>query len=587
MKFNRIVLCLLAAVLLGGTVAAHAAAPAISALWNDGDRTLNVRIVTEPSQSKKLNVYILKEDVDYAEVTNTNIEEVILGLRTLSGVGGVYETTFKIGTDAEESWYRVIITDYLYNAVTGQPGIELDDRAGRFYLASTGTVNSSVVWMNGASATDLAQISAGVSGSLGLAVPTDFAQLKDKIGIYMAALRTYEYGGEFKTDASGAVVDKIRTAFDNAVTLAKINSYPAADLSAILEANAAAFGLDISGDYADCKDAVAEIFVSVRSVPVGNKSPLASLQEDFRKALAVAALNAAGREAVKNTLVKYNDVFEVDLTSNYASLDPVEVGKALSGKGFTSVLAVQNAFTARVAELVAAREAAKNNTTSPSRGGGGGGGTSVYSVGVNPGEEPAFTVPSLVTNETKTTAGFTDVAHVEWAWEAIEYLAENGIISGMGDGAFDPDANVTREQFVKMLILAFDLNTEVGEADFNDVSKEEWYYPYIVCAVQKGLVKGIGDGVFGVGERIARQDMAVMAYRALEIIGAELGEVNEPQSFEDSGDIADYSKESVDAMQKAGVINGVGDNLFAPKAFATRAEAAKILYGLIGGVMSR
>ena len=53
-----------------------------------------------------------------------------------------------------------------------------------------------------------------------------------------------------------------------------------------------------------------------------------------------------------------------------------------------------------------------------------------------------------------------------WAHEAIEYLAENDVINGDGNGNFLPDNNITREEFVKMIVLAFNIAESADSISF-------------------------------------------------------------------------------------------------------------------------
>ena len=210
-----------------------------------------------------------------------------------------------------------------------------------------------------------------------------------------------------------------------------------------------------------------------------------------------------------------------------------------------------------------------------SYGGGGGGG-----AGGGGGIGKDSRVPIAKVEKAAESTMFKDVSHVTWATEAIETFAKNGIVSGTGNNNFSPDANVTREQFVKMLLGAFDISAGIpeNETEFSDVDKNAWYYKYVQTAVSMGLASGYGDS-FGVGDFITREDMSVMIYKAAAIkkvaINAKSGNV--PADY---AEISAYAQESVDALYKAGIINGVGDGKFAPKAKATRAQAVKLLYEL-------
>jgi len=180
---------------------------------------------------------------------------------------------------------------------------------------------------------------------------------------------------------------------------------------------------------------------------------------------------------------------------------------------------------------------------------------------------------------------FSDISNVKWAKEAIEYLAARGVISGPGDGTFRPNGNVTRAEFIKMLMMALELEDEKAVCTFSDVNEGAWYYKPIATAQKLGIVKGKGDGTFGVNDEILRQDMTVMTYRTEQLLDIDLDDDVNVEPFTDEAEISSYAKEAVTAMQRAGIINGIGDGSFAPKNSVTRAEAAVIIYRLFGKVI--
>ncbi len=176
---------------------------------------------------------------------------------------------------------------------------------------------------------------------------------------------------------------------------------------------------------------------------------------------------------------------------------------------------------------------------------------------------------------------FDDIDNVEWAKNAIVYLAERQIIDGVGNYKFNPNGNVTREQFAKIVVNAFTPDAEGGENAFVDVVADSWYAPFVSKAYAKGIVSGMGDGSFGVGLPITRQDMCVMIYNAATAAGLKLPENSNPHRFEDDEAIADYAKTAVYSLKEIGAINGVDTENFAPRANASRAQAAKIIYYLV------
>lgn len=183
--------------------------------------------------------------------------------------------------------------------------------------------------------------------------------------------------------------------------------------------------------------------------------------------------------------------------------------------------------------------------------------------------------PGVITQK----EGFRDIEHVAWAKPAIESLSKRGIISGISETESAPDALVTREQFTKMFVLALALFEEDAKTDFVDVAVSDWFYPYVSSAQSCGIVKGDENGCFGAGAFITREDMAVMLYRAAQAARISFAAGDE-MSFYDAGEISGYAKDAVMTMANANIING-SDGAFMPKAPATRAQAAKMIYEIV------
>lgn len=185
------------------------------------------------------------------------------------------------------------------------------------------------------------------------------------------------------------------------------------------------------------------------------------------------------------------------------------------------------------------------------------------------------------TGETKDEL-FTDIYSVEWAREAIENLAKSGIVNGKGNRIFKPNDYVTREEFLKMLILSLKIShdSETGKI-FSDVSDEMWYATYVKIGYELGIAKGIGNGEFGIGKNITRQDMAAMMYNAIKAMSIELTDTGTPKSFADIGEVSEYALDAVNVLCKSGIINGVDSDNFNPHGIATRAQAAQVIYNLL------
>ena len=191
-------------------------------------------------------------------------------------------------------------------------------------------------------------------------------------------------------------------------------------------------------------------------------------------------------------------------------------------------------------------------------------------VYANPGE----TKPD-VSQPPASSGVFADVKSDAWYYDSVKKAYELGLVNGVSANEFQPERSVNREEFIKILCNAIGIEN-VASSVFADVSDGSWYAPFVNAAVNAGIVSGISDSSFGVGLEISRQDMCVMIYRALLFSGVTLDTgINE--DFADSDEIADYAKESVNALKAAGLVNGKGDNLFAPTGKTTRAEATTII----------
>ncbi|MBE6912698.1 MAG: hypothetical protein E7473_09255 [Ruminococcaceae bacterium] len=204
--------------------------------------------------------------------------------------------------------------------------------------------------------------------------------------------------------------------------------------------------------------------------------------------------------------------------------------------------------------------------TGTSGGGGTGGGTTTPTQPDEP-ETP-------VTPETpEETEGFTDLGNHAWAADAINSLADKGIVKGTSATTYSPEKNITRADFALLLVRAFEKTSDNTE-NFADVSESDYFARELAIARNTGLVGGIGDNKFAPRESIKRCDMMLMVYRVIKdkLVGAD---IIRPQ-YEDFDSVPEYAKEAVSALIGAGLVNGKGDKI-APNDNTTRAEVAVLL----------
>lgn len=181
----------------------------------------------------------------------------------------------------------------------------------------------------------------------------------------------------------------------------------------------------------------------------------------------------------------------------------------------------------------------------------------------------------------EATPKFADIETYPWAKDAIETLAASGIVKGTSAGAFSPAEQVTRGDFILMLVRALGLKAE-ADGSFTDVKPQDYYAEAVATAKQLGIVIGMNNGQFKPNAKITREDMMVMVARAVqaakkhEIQGAKAA----LEGFKDAGGVSGYALASVAGFVELGLIQG-HNGMLEPKGQATRAETAVFLYRIL------
>ena len=279
-----------------------------------------------------------------------------------------------------------------------------------------------------------------------------------------------------------------------------------------------------------------------------------------------AQFDTAARDAAIVSIVNNASVTAVqELLKSYATDLGISVS-AVTSECVTALIQSNPASIGSITSFVNGYTSSPQPT--PEKGNGGGGGGVFINSAPDEGKAP--------TEENETIYVFDDIAQVDWAVEAITQLSYRGVLNGKENRIFAPNDNIPREEFTKVITLGFKVNLAEGECDFEDVDEESWAYPYIRSAYVAGVVNGISDTVFGFGSNITREDLCVMTDRMINIGGFDL-KASQDITLSDDDQISDYAKESVHRLAAAGIVSGTGDG-FKPKAYATRAEAAKIVY---------
>ena len=174
---------------------------------------------------------------------------------------------------------------------------------------------------------------------------------------------------------------------------------------------------------------------------------------------------------------------------------------------------------------------------------------------------------------------FLDVNEEDWFYADILFAYQRSLLVGVNSDHFDPEGIMNRGMIVTVLGRLADVDmTAYNGASFNDVDLDEWYAPYVKWAADMGIIHGIGENNFAPQLAVTRQDLAVILHNYALVMGLDLPLKEEEVIFGDHDLISDYARDSVKAMQMAGIIGGKPGLLIDAGGGATRAQVAAILH---------
>ncbi|MGN0163378.1 MAG: S-layer homology domain-containing protein [Candidatus Ornithomonoglobus sp.] len=217
---------------------------------------------------------------------------------------------------------------------------------------------------------------------------------------------------------------------------------------------------------------------------------------------------------------------------------------------------------------------------------------------------------AMLTASTVFAADFSDTKG-HWAEEAISALAEKGIVDGITDTEFNPDGEVTRAQYLKMIMEATGMETAPYRAgECLEATEKDWYAPYLQRALDCGLIpeamiagfkqnveyevdengkattsKVVYSGAFNGGLPISREEMAALTqyfYQYTRTVKTNVkNDISETEDFNDQLSISEWAENSVRLAVANGFIEGMDNNIFSPKSSTTRAQAATVILRVI------
>ncbi len=183
---------------------------------------------------------------------------------------------------------------------------------------------------------------------------------------------------------------------------------------------------------------------------------------------------------------------------------------------------------------------------------------------------------ALIEDET-VKANFADVAVDAWYADAVQYVYENGMMSGTSETTFSPDLTTTRGMIVTILYRLENEPTVTGTTAFTDVAADQYYANAVAWAAQNGIVSGIDATIFAPNNAITREQMAAILYRYAQFKGYDVSVKADLSVYTDAAQVSTYATDAMAWANGAQLITGTSQTTLTPAGNATRAQVATIL----------
>lgn len=179
---------------------------------------------------------------------------------------------------------------------------------------------------------------------------------------------------------------------------------------------------------------------------------------------------------------------------------------------------------------------------------------------------------------------FHDVYPQDMYYSAVKFVHKNGLMNGMSDDLFSPDAGMTRAMFVTVLgrlaeMQDFYTDENLVWVTFEDVEPDQWYTYYVNWAVTNDIVKGYGNGYFGVNDKVTIEQAAVILYRYANLIETPLYDME--ADYTDTDDISAWAMDAMRWVTATDIYDGYDGGELRPKQNAPRALVAEMLYNYV------
>jgi hypothetical protein len=172
-------------------------------------------------------------------------------------------------------------------------------------------------------------------------------------------------------------------------------------------------------------------------------------------------------------------------------------------------------------------------------------------------------------------------AYGHWAYEALAWAVNNGVLVGTSEDKLNPDGYLTRAQMAAMIDRLFGTYKSADISRFTDVPRGSWHHDYIAQAVHMETFAGYSNSRMGPDENITREQAMVVLARTVCLSSAGNSVLTR---FPDRNQVGAWAADAVSAMVERGYVSGYRDGRLNPKGQITRAEMAQIMSNIFQSV---
>lgn len=185
------------------------------------------------------------------------------------------------------------------------------------------------------------------------------------------------------------------------------------------------------------------------------------------------------------------------------------------------------------------------------------------------------------------SAKYIDMSPDSWYHSSVDYVLNHHIMTGTSSETFEPTSNLTRAMVCTILYAMEGKPVSLSSAGFSDVSAGDWFVDPVNWAASNGVVAGMGDGSFAPNANVTREQLATMLRSYANYKSKDVTSNGDLSGFADAGNISSWAYENVAWAVGAGLISGKPGGLIDPMGTATRAEAATMFHRFCVNVLGQ